>query len=425
MDAFIKKLLTMYLLRKKRAEYASNSPYSVDRVDHFKAGDEYGYDLVGSFNDLQEAIKVARKIAEDSLASRVGGWDLFGKGDLLAWRGQGVSGLVYDSHKELVWSGSLEYGEAENIKRLMENETNGLNRVMQAIEFAANAHASQVRKGTNIPYIVHPIRVAEILARFYCFSQPVLIAGVLHDTREDTSVKAAEIRNQFGEKVCEIVESVSEMNKKDDWKTRKLRTINLLKNAPLDVLWVEAADKLDNIMAIRHDFSELGDKVWERFNASKEDIQWYYQSLADVFVDRKKDNRHLSGLIAQFNTHVEAVFPKDKTQQSHGAEVVSMDHYEEMIPKVKELTIRRSTDNGQFIIEADRQEDVSRLVLLPGVTNFEWRMDKPVAITHLYLGNETDKKDGCELRVTFNKRQNIDISSPDARCYIRIAKPNK
>ena len=76
---------------------------------------------------------------------------------------------------------------------------------MQAIEFAAKAHTGQVRKGTNIPYIVHPIRVAEILVRFYCFSQPVMIAGVLHDTLEDTSVKAAAIRNQFGEKICEIV----------------------------------------------------------------------------------------------------------------------------------------------------------------------------------------------------------------------------
>jgi hypothetical protein len=314
MDAFTKKLLVTYLLSKKRSEYESNPPYLVDIADHFEGGNEYGYAYVGNFQTLQEAVTVARNLTEESISAKGGDLDLFTKGDLMKWRGHGVSGLVYDSQKELVWDGNTEYGESAEIKRLMESETTGLNRVMEAIEFAANAHAGQVRKGTKIPYIVHPIQVAEILARFYCFSQPLLIAGVLHDTIEDTSVTAADIRNQFGEKVSSIVEALSEPDKNNSWQTRKLRTIDQLKSVPLDVLWVEAADKLDNITAIRDSYEQNRYNLWGRFNASKEDIKWYYQSLADVLVARKKENRHLSGLIAEFNTHVNAVFPRNRTK---------------------------------------------------------------------------------------------------------------
>jgi hypothetical protein len=94
-----------------------------------------------------------------------------------------------------------------------------------------------------------------------------------------------------------------------------------------------------------------------------------------------------------------------------------MSNFEETINGVEELTIKRSAGNGQYYIEVN-----SRVILLPRVTNFEWRMDKPAGITHLYLGNETTEKVGYELRVTFDKPYTIEISSPDARCYIRIDK---
>ncbi len=67
-------------------------------------------------------------------------------------------------------------------------------RFEQALAFAAQAHAAvhQERKGTDFPYVSHPIRVAEILDRFDC-SEDVVVAGFLHDTIEDTDVTADEI----------------------------------------------------------------------------------------------------------------------------------------------------------------------------------------------------------------------------------------
>ena len=57
-------------------------------------------------------------------------------------------------------------------------------RLDAAYKLAAIVHAKQMRKGTLIPYVAHPIHVASILARAGC-SEDVVIAGVLHDVLED------------------------------------------------------------------------------------------------------------------------------------------------------------------------------------------------------------------------------------------------
>ena len=57
-------------------------------------------------------------------------------------------------------------------------------RIFQAVEFATKAHSGQFRKGTNVPYLVHPLGVCKILIEAGC-SEDVVVAGLLHDTVED------------------------------------------------------------------------------------------------------------------------------------------------------------------------------------------------------------------------------------------------
>ena len=56
-----------------------------------------------------------------------------------------------------------------------------------AIKVALKAHRDQFRKGTDIPYITHPLTVGIMLAKAGC-SDEVIAAGILHDTVEDTSI---------------------------------------------------------------------------------------------------------------------------------------------------------------------------------------------------------------------------------------------
>jgi (p)ppGpp synthase/HD superfamily hydrolase len=157
----------------------------------------------------------------------------------------------------------------------------------EALIFAALAHSavSQARKGTSFPYVVHPIRVADILDRFG-LGEDVVVAGFLHDTIEDTEVTGNDVELAFGLRVRQLVESVSEPDKAARWKIRKQLTIDLLEAAAdPDILALTAADKLDNVrstsdMLLR--FSESA--VWGHFSAPQHEQAWYYHSIAAVLL---------------------------------------------------------------------------------------------------------------------------------------------
>jgi (p)ppGpp synthase/HD superfamily hydrolase len=155
---------------------------------------------------------------------------------------------------------------------------NALNRFEQAIEFAAHAHKDQVRKGTDIPYISHPFAVAMILQQARC-KEDVVIAGLLHDTLEDTPTTKEDIQSVFGEEVLRLVIGASEPHKSAAWEDRKRHTLDFLKTADLDLRLVACADKLHNIRSIRRDVESIGDKVWSKFNKGYELQRWYYTKL--------------------------------------------------------------------------------------------------------------------------------------------------
>ncbi len=74
---------------------------------------------------------------------------------------------------------------------------------------------------------------------------------------------------------------------KADWYTRKARYLEHLLHTHDDVLLVSGADKLHNARSIVTDLQSIGEVVFERFSVKKADTLWYYQSLADIFEDRK------------------------------------------------------------------------------------------------------------------------------------------
>lgn len=176
----------------------------------------------------------------------------------------------------------------------------------RAIDFALDAHRGQMRKGTSLPYIEHPLAVGLILAES---GQPteVVAAGVLHDTIEDTAVTRAELERHFGPRVAELVAAVSEPDRSVPWEERKRRTIATVRSAPLPVVWIELADKLDNIRAIAADARQLGDTIWQRFHRPEPDQRWYYRSLARAFAERMTEGVG-QVLAAELGRTVEAVF---------------------------------------------------------------------------------------------------------------------
>ncbi|QUW23011.1 bifunctional (p)ppGpp synthetase/guanosine-3',5'-bis(diphosphate) 3'-pyrophosphohydrolase [Sporosarcina sp. Marseille-Q4063] len=178
-----------------------------------------------------------------------------------------------------------------------------MNIIEKAINFAAIAHAGQMRKGTNTPYITHPFAVGMCLQKLQCTDE-VVAAGILHDTLEDTPVTFEELAEHFGPRVAELVLAASEEDKSLAWFERKQQMIDQLSRAGLEEIQVITADKLHNIKSIRADIESYGDDVWNRFNRGKVDQHWYYSSIVKTLLPRKSE----FGLIGELEREVLEVF---------------------------------------------------------------------------------------------------------------------
>jgi len=155
----------------------------------------------------------------------------------------------------------------------------------EAIILAVNRHSGMTRKGTDIPYIVHPLEAVSIAAGI-TEDREVLAAAVLHDVIEDTQTSTEEIKELFGERVAFLVaaeseDKMSEFPASETWKIRKTATVEPLKTASFDEKVIVLSDKLSNIRAIYRDSLNLGDRIWDRFNQKDKKMhEWYYRAIA-------------------------------------------------------------------------------------------------------------------------------------------------
>jgi (p)ppGpp synthase/HD superfamily hydrolase len=152
-----------------------------------------------------------------------------------------------------------------------------------ALAFAARAHRTQLRKGTDVPYIVHPFEVATILGR-HGFDEDVQIAGLLHDAVEDTPATMDDIRDHFGPEVARLVAAVTEHKEENGvrrpWRIRKQEMLAHLATADRSLAALKAADALHNAQSTLGELAHVGDEVWDRFNAPPSDSAWYYSEVA-------------------------------------------------------------------------------------------------------------------------------------------------
>jgi len=153
----------------------------------------------------------------------------------------------------------------------------------EALAYAHEAHRDQLRKGTRIPYISHLMAVAAIVLE-NGGDEDAAIAALLHDVIEDGGGDAArrEIRRRFGQRVVGIVDECTdaEVIPKPPWRGRKEDYIARLRHASPQARLVTSADKLHNARTILADYRVVGEALWERFNAGRDEILWYYRSLA-------------------------------------------------------------------------------------------------------------------------------------------------
>lgn len=164
-------------------------------------------------------------------------------------------------------------------------------RIERAIKTAAALHRAQVRKGEEkLPYVTHLFSVFAILLE-HTSDEDILIAGLLHDSLEDTPYTAEELEKDFGQRVREIVEGVTEMTvhsgKKLSWAERKQLYIERLKHARKESAMVAAADKTHNFRAILDEYKDNLNRFKKDFVF--EDRISFYQTIVGVISSKLSD----------------------------------------------------------------------------------------------------------------------------------------
>ena len=148
----------------------------------------------------------------------------------------------------------------------------------KAYKFALNAHQNQ-KRDEGVPYIIHPVAVANILTELKLDSATIT-TGLLHDTIEDTNVTYETVKMEFGEEVANLVDGVTKISAledkaSNDSKAENFRKLILATSKDIRVLLVKLADRLHNMRTIN--FVKDKEKIIRK---AKETME-IYAPLAD------------------------------------------------------------------------------------------------------------------------------------------------
>ncbi len=148
----------------------------------------------------------------------------------------------------------------------------------KAYSFALDAHQDQKRE-EGVPYIIHPVAVANILTDLKLDSATIT-TGLLHDTIEDTNVTYETVKKEFGEEVANLVDGVTKLSAledkaSDNSKAENFRKLILATSKDIRVLLVKLADRLHNMRTIH--FVKDKEKIIRK---AKETME-IYAPLAD------------------------------------------------------------------------------------------------------------------------------------------------
>jgi len=142
------------------------------------------------------------------------------------------------------------------MKMLRANRPNDdLEIIKKAYEYSLKVHTGQSR-ASGEPYLVHPLEVACVLAEIKM--DPIsIVAGLLHDSVEDTSVTIVDIRKEFGEQVAHIVEGVTKIGQidfssREEQQAENLRKMMLAMVDDIRVVLIKLADRLHNMRTLEH-----------------------------------------------------------------------------------------------------------------------------------------------------------------------------
>jgi guanosine-3',5'-bis(diphosphate) 3'-pyrophosphohydrolase len=179
---------------------------------------------------------------------------------------------------------------------------NDLKRLLQAASFSAQKHRDQRRKGSDAePYINHPLEVANLLASVGGITDTdILIAGLLHDTVEDTETSPVELAQLFGDRVTGFVLEVTDDKSLPKERRKQLQVEHAPHLSP-EAKQIKLADKISNITDItnnpphdwsldrRREYIAWGERVAAGLRGTNVELERKFDVVARLGRDRLTD----------------------------------------------------------------------------------------------------------------------------------------
>ncbi|MFP4168380.1 MAG: RelA/SpoT family protein [Desulfonatronovibrionaceae bacterium] len=250
--------------------------------------------------------------------------------------------------------------------------------IQKAYVFSAAAHAGQLRLNGE-PYLSHPLEVANILVNMN-LDVATIVAGLLHDTVEDTDTKIMEIENKFGHEVAHIVDGVTKISKmrfdsKEEAQAENIRKMILAMADDIRVIMVKLADRLHNMrtleyqkeikqkvvsqetldiyaplanrlglykikteledLSLRYTMPDLYFQIKEGIERYQEDAEDYINNVCDFLRTMLQEN-NISGRITGRAKHIYSVWHKMRQQQLSLDEVHDLIAFRVIVNSIKD-----------------------------------------------------------------------------------------
>lgn len=149
----------------------------------------------------------------------------------------------------------------------------------QAYAFAREAHEQQRRESDAAQFIVHPLEVGSLLYNTG-HPDPVVAAGILHDTVEDSGSTVKDVQADFGSEVARVVGAMTEDPSIEDFHERKAALRDQIASFGPEATAVYAADKVTKVRELRSRATR-GENVLDPGNSSAQDkLEHYLASLS-------------------------------------------------------------------------------------------------------------------------------------------------
>jgi len=159
--------------------------------------------------------------------------------------------------------------------------------IERALRVAHEAHSGQTRKGSDVPYVLHPIHAALILSKCDA-TEEVIVAALLHDVVEDCEGWDLDrVESEFGPRLRSIIAEVTE-DKTLSWEARKQDAIDHVPHLSPEALLVKGADKLHNLSSLLADLqaADNPEDVWQPFSRGAQETLRMSRILVEALLLR-------------------------------------------------------------------------------------------------------------------------------------------